>query len=89
MARPQPARSLARQTLSSGAEAARLELLEYFLIHHDDIQRCAQASLEWLHRYAGVKRSVCLLADRDSGTLVGVAGFGVGVDDVEMSASSL
>ncbi len=89
MARPQPARSLARQTLSSGTEAARLELLEYFLIHHDDLQRCAQASLEWLHRYAGVKRSVCLLADRDSGTLVGVAGFGVGADDVEMSESSL
>ena len=89
MTRLQPAQSHARQTLSSAAEAARLELLEYFLIHHDDLQRCAQASLEWLHRHGGVKRSVCLLADRDSGTLIGVAGFGVPIDHVEMFASSL
>ena len=89
MTRLQPARSHARQTLSPAAEAARLELLEYFLIHHDDLQRSAQASLEWLHRHTGVKRSICLLADRDSGTLIGVAGVGVPTDDVEMFASSL
>ena len=51
-------RSLVRSSLPPPAETARLELLEYFLIHHDDLQRCAQASLEWLDRHAGVKRSV-------------------------------
>jgi PAS domain S-box-containing protein len=83
------ARSLARQTLSSAAEAARLELLEYFLIHHDDLLRCARASLEWLCRYSGVKRSVCLVVDRDAGVLMGVAGYGVPDDDVEMFATPL
>ena len=85
----QQARSLARQTLSPAAEAARLELLEYFLIHHDDVQRCAQASLEWLHRHAGVKRALCLVADREAGALMGVAGFGVPADAVEVFSSSL
>jgi PAS domain S-box-containing protein len=85
----QQARSLARQTLSPAAEAARLELLEYFLIHHDDLPRCAHASLEWLYRHAGVKRSVCLIADRDAGVLVGAAGFGVVADNVEAFTSSL
>ena len=28
--------------------AARLELLEQYLAHHEDIVRCAQASVDWL-----------------------------------------
>lgn len=64
-----PARSLTRQALSPATEAARLELLEYFLIDHDDLSGCAHASLEWLCRHAGVKRSACLVVDRAAGTV--------------------
>ena len=78
-----PARSLARQAPSPATEAARLELLEYFLMHHDDLPGCAHASLEWLCRHAGVKRSACLVIDRAAGVLRGVAGFGIPADDVD------
>ena len=40
-------------TRSAGAavdHAARLELLEFYLAHHEDISRCAQASLEWFRQ---------------------------------------
>jgi PAS domain S-box-containing protein len=63
--------------------SARLELLEYYLVHHEDLVRCAEASLEWLARYAGIKRSVCLAVDVESSMLVGLAGHGVS-DDVEL-----
>jgi PAS domain S-box-containing protein len=69
--------------------AARLELLEYFLVHYEDLPRCAQASLEWLARHAGVRRAVCLSIDSDAGLLVGVAGVGVSPDDVEEYATAL
>ena len=64
--------------------AARLELLEYYLVHHEDLARCAQASLEWLARHAGVRRSVCLAVDGESSMLVGIAGYGVSNEDVEL-----
>jgi len=66
-----------------------MELLEYFLVHHDDLPRCAQASLEWLARHAGVRRSICLATDGDAGLLVGVAGVGVSSDDVEAYSATL
>ena len=69
--------------------AARLELLEYFLVHHEDLPRCAEASLEWLARHTGVRRSICLAIDGDAGVLVGVAGLGVSIDDVEEYSAPL
>src|SRR5829696_4897982 len=64
--------------------AARLELLEFFLAHHEDLARCAQASLDWLARHAGVRHSVCLTLDTESTALVGLAGVGVPYADVEL-----
>ena len=82
----QPARSLSRATVASSRDAVRLELLESYLIHQDDVARCAQSSLEWLARHAGVRRSICLIVDRDPGTLMGVAGYGVPAEDVDLFA---
>jgi hypothetical protein len=69
--------------------SARLELLEYFLLHSEDLPLCAQASLEWLARHAGVRRSICLAIDGDAGLLVGVAGVGVSADDLEEYSAPL
>jgi PAS domain S-box-containing protein len=80
---PLQARTIARAPVTSGA-AARLELLEYFLVHPDNIVRCAQASLDWLSRHAGIRQAACLIADNDSNVLVGIAGIGVSSDDVEL-----
>src|SRR5688500_9590426 len=77
-------RPVSRAPLSIVNHAARLELLEYYLAHHEDLTRCTQASLEWLARHAGVKRSVCVVVDSESKMLVGIAGYGVPSDDVEM-----
>ena len=64
--------------------AARLELLEHYLAHHEDIVRCAQLSLEWLARHAGVKQSACLAVDAESNMLVGIAAHGTLGDDIEL-----
>ncbi|HTM02938.1 MAG TPA: ATP-binding protein [Vicinamibacterales bacterium] len=64
--------------------AARLELLEYYLVHNEDLARCAQASLDWLARYCGIRRSVCLAVEVESSMLVGLAGYGVRAEDVEL-----
>ena len=77
-----PVRSISRAVVPAASAAARLELLEYFLVHHEDLPRCAQASLEWLARHPGVRRSICLAIDGDAGLLVGVAGIGVSIDDL-------
>jgi len=69
--------------------SARLELLEYFLAHHEDLVRCAQASLEWLGRWAGIRRSVCLAVNAESSRLVGLAGHGVKSEDVELFSCSM
>jgi PAS domain S-box-containing protein len=75
-------RSIPRAPAASSA-AARVELLEYFLIHSEEAARCAQASLQWLARHAGVRQSVCLAVDAESSALVGLAAFGV-TDDAAM-----
>jgi PAS domain S-box-containing protein len=80
---PLQARTIARAPVTSGT-AARLELLEYFLAHPDNIVRCAQASLDWLSRHAAIRQSACLIADNDSNALVGIAGTGVSSEDVEL-----
>jgi PAS domain S-box-containing protein len=80
------ARSLARPALTAAQDAAQLELLEYFLINHEDLARCAQASLEWLARHAGIKRSMCLVVEREAGVLMGIAGYGVPAEEVELFA---
>ena len=84
-----PARTLLRPVVSPVNDAARLELLEYFLAHHDDPSRYSHASLEWLARYVGVKRSVVLIVDREAGLLVRSAGYGIPTEDVEPSVWSL
>ena len=79
-------RSLSRATVSTHRDASRLELLEYYLLHHEDLAGCARASLEWLNSYAGVKRSVCLAVDTEAGILIGIAGFGVPNEEVDLFA---
>ena len=80
-------RSGARAAAASAIDhAARLELLEYYLAHHEDVARCAQASLDWLARRVGVRQSVCLALDGEASTLVGIAGYGVPEDEVEQFA---
>jgi PAS domain S-box-containing protein len=64
--------------------AARLELLEHYLAHHEDVVRCAQLSLEWLARHAGVKQSACLAVDAESNMLVGIAAHGAIGNDIEL-----
>jgi PAS domain S-box-containing protein len=86
---PVQARSVARAPAPAIIHAARLELLEYYLVHHEDLLRCAQASLDWLARYGGVRRSVCLAVDGEAGLLVGIAGVGVPMDDVQIFSASL
>src|SRR5688572_20742469 len=81
---PLPMRRVSQTSVTSSNHEARLELLEYFLAHHDDLGRCAHASLEWLARHAGIKRSACLAVDTESSVLVGLAGLGVSSDDIEL-----
>jgi len=64
--------------------AARLELLEHYLAHHEDIVRCSQVTLEWLARHAAVKQSACLAVDAESDTLVGIATHGTDGEDIEL-----
>ena len=78
-----PARTLLRPVVSPVSDGARLELLEYFLAHHEDPSRHAHASLEWLARYAGVKRSAVLIVDQDAGLLIRTAVYGIAAEDVE------
>ena len=85
---PLQVRTIARAPVSS-TSAARLELLEYYLAHHEDVTGCAQASVDWLARHAGVKQSVCLAVEPESNLLVGLAGAGVARDEVELFSWSL
>jgi PAS domain S-box-containing protein len=78
------ARTFTRAIGAGVNHAARLELLENYLTHHEDILRCAHISLEWLTRYAGVKQSACLAVDAESNMLVGIASHGVAGDDIEL-----
>ena len=74
----------ASRTSTAPSHAARVELLEYFLLHHEDLAGCAQASLEWLARHASIRRSLVLVLDPDSNLLVGAAGHGVAGRDAEL-----
>src|SRR5262245_64211098 len=78
------ARTFTRPIGSGVNHAARLDLLENYLAHQEDILRCAHMSLEWLARYAGVKQSACLAVDAESNVLVGIAAYGVASDDIEL-----
>src|SRR5258706_7574120 len=78
------ARTFARAAGTAANHAARLELLEYYLAHHEDIAQCAQASLEWLARHAGIKQSACLAVDGESNMLVGIAARGTIGEDIEL-----
>ena len=78
------ARTFTRAAATAANYAARLELLEYYLAHHEDIARCAQASLEWLARHAGIKQSACLAVDSESSMLVGIAAHGTLGEDIEL-----
>ena len=76
-------RAASRTPLRADA-TARLALLESYLEQPEDLARCIQASLEWLARHAGVRKSVCLVVDADATHLVGVDGYGVSHEDVEL-----
>ena len=78
------ARTFTRTAGTAVSYAARLELLEHYLAHHEDIVRCAQVSLEWLARHSGVKQSACLAVDVESNMLVGIAAHGTIGDDIEL-----
>ena len=78
------ARTFTRAAGTAVNHAARLELLEQYLAHHEDIVRCAQASVDWLARHAGVKQSACLAVDAESNMLVGVAAHGTIGEDIEL-----
>ena len=80
---PLQARTIARASVPAGA-AARLELLEFFLVHTDNIVRCAQAGLDWLGRHAGIRQAACLAVETESNMLVGIAGVGIPSEDVEL-----
>ncbi len=82
-------RSVSRTSTPVASQMARLELLEFYLTHHDDIVRCAQASVEWLSRYAGIRRAMCLAVDADAGVLVALAGVGVSSDQLHLFSLSL
>ena len=78
------ARTFTRTTGAPVNYAARLELLEQYLSHHEDVVRCAQVSLEWLARHAGVKQSACLAVDAESSMLVGIAAHGTTGEDIDL-----
>jgi PAS domain S-box-containing protein len=84
-----PVRSMARASTTGVNRAARLELLEHFLAHTEELAHCIDAGLAWLARHAGVRRSVCLLLDAESRTLVGIGGYGVSSEEVELFSWSV
>jgi PAS domain S-box-containing protein len=79
-----PVRTISRAPVGPVNHAARLELLEYYLVHHEDLARCVEVTLEWLGRHANIRRSVCLVVDGESSLLVGMGGYGVSQEDVEL-----
>src|SRR5437762_4767480 len=79
------ARTLTTRSAGGAVDhAARLELLDYYLTHHEDIVSCARATLEWLARHAGIRQSACLAVDAESNMLVGIASEGVVGEDIEL-----
>ena len=79
---PVPARGGPRLSPPPVNHAGRLELLEYFLVHHEDVARCSQAGLDWLAQHTTIRRAVCLAVDGETRALVGLAGIGVSPDEV-------
>jgi PAS domain S-box-containing protein len=84
-----PVRSEARASAPLTTHARRLELLEYYLAHHEDLIRCAQASVDWLARHTGVRRAMVLAVDSEASQLVGLAGVGISADEIELFSLSL
>ena len=81
--------SLSRAPVATMNHRARLELLEYFLEHHEDLVRCVDAGLEWLARHHAIRRSACLVVDANSNLLVGAGAYGVPHENVERFRSPL
>ena len=81
-------RTIRRTPAASGA-AARLELLEYFLVHTEDVGRCAQASLDWLVRHTAVQQGACYVVDPESSLLVCIAAEGTVADHGELFSMAL
>lgn len=82
-------RNVSRTVAPIASPAARLELLEFYLAHHEDLLQCSQASLDWLARYAGVRRALCLAVDADAGQLIALAGVGIPSAQVNSFSVSL
>ena len=68
---PLQARTLSRATIDCAATRRGSSCSSTTSFTTKIVAGCAQASLEWLARYAGVKRSVCLAVDSEGGVLVG------------------
>src|SRR3954466_7075586 len=91
------ARTLTTRTAGNAVNhAARLEMLEYYLSHHEDIVSCTRTTLEWLPppagkpqpgclaRQAGTRRWACLAVAAESNMLVGIGSNGVVGEDIEL-----
>jgi signal transduction histidine kinase len=71
------------------AEAAtRLALAEQ-LLESDQIGECAQAAVDWLGEHGGARWAMCALLDAGGRNLLGLAGFGVQVGQLERFSISL
>ena len=82
-------RPIARAPVSTVDDSARLGLLEYYLAHHEDLVRCAQASVDWLSRHVGTRRVACLAVDGEASQLVGLAASGLAAEEIESFTLSL
>jgi PAS domain S-box-containing protein len=82
-------RSVSRASAPIASHAARLELLEFYLAHHEDLLRCAQASVDWLARQTSIRRAMCLAVDAEVAQLVALAGVGIPSEQIDLFALSL
>src|SRR5579871_3204133 len=61
---------------------SKLALAEFLLVS-EDIAECAERSLEWLEKHAGVRKSVCLAVDSSQKKLVVLAAHGIPVEETQ------
>jgi PAS domain S-box-containing protein len=82
-------RTVPRASVAGVNHSARLELLEHYLAHPDDLSVCVRASLDWLARHAGIRRATCLVVDDGASTLVGIGSSRVPDSEMREFALSL
>ena len=67
---------------------AKLALAE-FLLTCEDMASCAQHAMEWLGKYVGVRKALCLAVDPNQKRLFGLAGYGLPASGIEQFSLSL